>query len=183
MEIKRVSGLRTNRTLGPTMVAICFLSLGVGQALAGDREEVAALVHSFAARGDQSDGAAFRALFVNQPTVSLGTKGPLSSDVFFSAWAKRMNEFKTLGAVRRQHVTTLVVEPPAGGKVTATASLLTTIVQNNEIQLADTGNARFEAVKVGGAWKIKTLGLSSDTTRLDMIRLEMNNSTDLKGAP
>jgi hypothetical protein len=158
------------------IAVVVFLGLGGRAVLAGDREEVAILVHSFATRGDRIDAAPFRMLFVTEPEIEVGTKGKMSPDVFFSAWTKRLIELKTMGGVRRQHVTTFDVEIRGSGRASATASVLTTLVQNNEIQMADTGSVNIEAVKSAGVWKIKNLKLTSDTTRLDWIRLELDST-------
>lgn len=159
-----------------TAVLAAFLVGGLCPVLAGDREDVVALVNAYATRGDQPDAAAFRALFVAKPAVTVGEKGALSADVFFKAWADRLNEFKSIAAIRRQHITSLVVDIQANGKMAANASVLTTVVQNNAIQLADTGSVAIEAVKIGSRWKINSLRLKSDTTRLDALRLEMDGS-------
>jgi hypothetical protein len=172
-EIVRVLAGRISRGL---IVGVALLSVGGQTVLAGDREEVGSLVYSFAVRGDQLDAAPFRALFVDQPAIEVGTKGKMSPDVFFAAWTKRLIELKTMGGVRRQHVTTFDVEIRGSGRASATASVLTTLVQNNEIQMADTGSVNIEAVKSAGVWKIKNLKLTSDTTRLDWIRLELDST-------
>lgn len=149
-----------------------------GPAYAGDREDVSALVQTYATRSDQSDPNAFRVLFVRVPKIQLGTKGPMAPDTFFIEWEKRLNELKSMGALRRQHITTLVVDNPTAGKASATASLLTTIVQNNQVTLADSGSVIIDAVKTSRGWKIKALQIVSDTTRLDTIRMERTSPTD-----
>jgi hypothetical protein len=154
-----------------TGLTVLAVAAPAGCLWAGDREDVAALVHAFASVGDQSDSKAFRAIFTAKPAIEVGKAGPMEAEAFFAARQKRLDSFREIGSVRRQHITTLQVKT-SGSKALATALFLTTTVVDMQPQVVDMGSVQIDAVKTAKGWLISGLRITSDTGRLDFIRYQ-----------